>query len=171
MIIKLVEDSDTIGSPPVQPTDIEGGASSDAVLIRGLRANDPRVLQELMAGYWPPLVAFAQRTLAGSGDPEDVVQTAFVRLWSRRAGLKEQGSLKSLLYTIVRNACLDELRKRPDETGQRKALVHPLHPGHLMRTCTGPSYSAWQQPRCPAFLSGGGRCFAWYAKKAFRTRR
>ena len=111
MIIKLVEDSDTIGSPPVQPTDIEGGASLDAVLIRGLRANDTRVFQELMAGYWPPLVAFAQRILAGSGDPEDVVQTAFVRFWSRRAGLKERGSVKALLYTIVRNACLDELRK------------------------------------------------------------
>ena len=112
MIIKLVEDSDIIGSPPVQPTEFKGAASQDAALIHGLRAGDSRILQELMEGYWPPLVAFAQRTLSGSGDPEGVVQTAFVRLWSRRGSLKEHGSLKSLLYTIVRNACLDELRKR-----------------------------------------------------------
>ena len=112
MIIKLVEDSDSIGSPPVPQIDLEGGASPDATLIRGLQANDSRVLQTLLESYWPPLVAFAQRTLAGSGDPEDVVQTAFVRLWSRRASLREQGSVKALLYTIVRNACLDELRKR-----------------------------------------------------------
>jgi RNA polymerase sigma-70 factor (ECF subfamily) len=112
VIIKLVEDADNIGSLPVPPTDVEGGPSPDAILIRSLRAADPRALQELMEAFWQSLVAFAQRTLSGSADPEDVVQLAFVRLWSRREGLREEGSVKALLYTIVRNACLDELRKK-----------------------------------------------------------
>lgn len=64
-----------------------------------------------MARFWGPLVGFAHRFLAGSGDAEGVVQTAFVRLWGRRRTLSESGSVRSLLYTIVRNACLDELRK------------------------------------------------------------
>ena len=128
MIIKLVEDSDTIGSPPVPPTDVEGRDSPDAALIQGLRADDSRSLQKLMDDYWPPLVAFAQRTLSGSGDPEGVVQTAFVRLWSRRAGLKAHGSLKSLLYTIVRNACLDELRKRTRRDRAEEGARPPAPP-------------------------------------------
>jgi len=128
VIMKLVEDSDSIGSPPVPPTDTEGGASPDAFLIQGLRADDSRILQKLMDDYWPPLVAFAQRTLAGSGDPEGVVQTAFVRLWSRRAGLKEQGSLKALLYTIVRNACLDELRKKSRRDRAEESARPPAPP-------------------------------------------
>jgi RNA polymerase sigma-70 factor (ECF subfamily) len=112
VIVKLVEDSDTLGSLPVAQNDVEREPSPDAVLIRGLRADDSRVLQGLMEDLWPLLVSFAHRTLAGSADPEDVVQTAFVRLWSRRATLKEEGSVRALLYTIVRNACLDELRKK-----------------------------------------------------------
>jgi RNA polymerase sigma-70 factor (ECF subfamily) len=110
--VKLVEDSDTLGSLPVAENDVEREPSPDAILIRGLRANDPRILQKLMEELWPLLVAFAHRTLSGSADPEDVVQNAFVRLWSRRATLKEEGSVRALLYTIVKNACLDELRKK-----------------------------------------------------------
>ena len=148
MIIKLVEESDSIGSPPVPPNQIEGGASPDAALIRGLQADDPRVLQNLMEVYWPPLVAFAQRTLVGSGDPEDVVQTAFVRLWSRRAGLKEQGSVKALLYTIVRNACLDATEEEEEarqSRGRRSAAGQTPDP---VRRRTGGRASA---------PGGGGR--------------
>jgi RNA polymerase sigma-70 factor (ECF subfamily) len=112
VIVKLVEESDTLGSLPVAQNDVEREPSPDAILIRGLRGDDPRVLQKLMEDLWPLLVAFAHRTLSGSADPEDVVQTAFIRLWSRRATLKEDGSVRALLYTIVRNACLDELRKK-----------------------------------------------------------
>lgn len=83
----------------------------DAALVQRLRADDSDALRALMGSHWEPLVGFAHRILAGAGDPEDMVQTAFVRLWTRRRELSETGSLKSLLYTIVRNACLDELRK------------------------------------------------------------
>lgn len=85
--------------------------STDASLVRGLRADDPDALRKLMDSYWEPLVGFAQRILTGACDPQDMVQTAFVRIWARRQALDESGSLRSLLYTVVRNACLDELRK------------------------------------------------------------
>jgi RNA polymerase sigma-70 factor (ECF subfamily) len=128
VIIKLVEDSDRIGSLRVPPTEIQREPSPDAALIRGLKADDTQALQELMQSYWSPLVAFAQRTLSGSGDPEDVVQLAFVRLWSRRAGLKEEGSIKALLYTIVRNACLDELRKKTRRDNAEEGARPPAAP-------------------------------------------
>jgi RNA polymerase sigma-70 factor (ECF subfamily) len=70
-----------------------------------------------MDRLWPPLVAFAHRTLSGSGDAEGIVQEAFVKVWARRATLKESGSLRAFLYTIVRNLCLDDLR-RQDRRGR-----------------------------------------------------
>ena len=88
------------------------GSNTDAPLVRALRSGDPDALQTLMHSHWEPLVAFAHRRLQGAGDPQDIAQTAFVRLWARRAQLDEAGSLRALLFTIVRNACLDELRKR-----------------------------------------------------------
>jgi RNA polymerase sigma-70 factor (ECF subfamily) len=81
-----------------------------------------------MGQFWEPLVGFAQRIMTGAGDPEDMVQTAFVRLWARRGELEESGSLKSLLYTIVRNACLDELRKHGRRRKAHQAASQPSAP-------------------------------------------
>jgi RNA polymerase sigma-70 factor (ECF subfamily) len=50
--------------------------------------------------------------LGDSGDAEDRVQDALARLWARRHLLQEEGSLRALLYTMVRNGCLDEIRRR-----------------------------------------------------------
>ena len=91
--------------------EVEAEVSNDARLVRRLREDDPEARRELLNAYWAPLVAFASRVLEGVGDPEDFAQTAFVRLWARRMKLGEAGSLKSFLYTVVRNACLDERRK------------------------------------------------------------
>jgi len=92
-------------------TDPEPGQSTDQDWIQGLRADDPEALRSLMSSYWPPLVSFARRVLSGPSDPQDVVQGVFVRLWNRRREIRVEGSLRSLLYTMVRNACLDELRR------------------------------------------------------------
>lgn len=93
--------------PPASEQDV----TDDAALVRGLKAGDSRILGKLMSTHWVALVAFAHRFLGGTAEAEDVVQTAFVRLWARRSALAESGSIRSLLYTIVRNACLDEIRK------------------------------------------------------------
>jgi RNA polymerase sigma-70 factor (ECF subfamily) len=78
--------------------------------LESLRSGDSDALDRLMDGLWAPLVRFAGRILPDGSDPQDIVQDAFVRLWARRATLREDGSLRALLYTTVRNACLDEIR-------------------------------------------------------------
>jgi len=110
------------------PGDLEQAKSTDMALVRGLRADDPEALKKLMDAYWSPLVGFANRILSGAGDPEDMVQTAFVRFWSRRHSLDEEGSLRSLLYTIVRNASLDELRKRTRREDAHRSATPPASP-------------------------------------------
>jgi len=107
------------------PSDPGSTMTEDAVLVRGLRSSDQDALRTLMATHWEPLVGFASRFLSGSGDAEDTVQTAFVRLWDRRFELSEEGSLRSLLYTIVRNASLDQLRKDKRRKKAQKAASPP----------------------------------------------
>jgi RNA polymerase sigma-70 factor (ECF subfamily) len=127
-IINLFGELHSGGSNGMAPPETGSAPSADAALVRGLRSEDPRVLQDLMGQYWEPLVGFAQRIMVGAGDPEDMVQTAFVRLWARREKLDEAGSLKSLLYTIVRNACLDELRKQGRRRKAHQAASQPPPP-------------------------------------------
>ena len=100
----------------------------DVALVRGLRDDDPDALRRMVEKYWHPLVGFAHRILAGAGDPEDMVQTAFVRLWSKRQELGEDGSFRSLLYTIVKNACLDELRKGGRRERAQEGAALPTSP-------------------------------------------
>lgn len=87
------------------------GSPSDEELITGIHSGDVRTLEQLMAMYWTPLTQYAGRVLQGVADPQDVVQETFIRLWTHRERWGSDGSVRSLLYTVTRNAALDELRR------------------------------------------------------------
>jgi RNA polymerase sigma-70 factor (ECF subfamily) len=85
---------------------------SEQGVITRLRSGDPKALEALMREYWAPLVRYVDGVLGDTRDSQDVVQETFIRLWARRERWTIQGSLRSLLYTVARNAALDELRRR-----------------------------------------------------------
>lgn len=58
------------------------------------------------------LVAQACRLLADGEEAEDCVQDCLLKLWNMRAQLDEMRSIKALAMVIVRNRCLDMI-KRP----------------------------------------------------------
>jgi RNA polymerase sigma-70 factor (ECF subfamily) len=89
-----------------------------------LRSNDDGALELLVAAYWNRLVRFVEGFLDQEGSGEDVVQEAFVRLWMRRAELRFEGSLRAFLYTMARNAAIDERRR----SGRRAVLATRADP-------------------------------------------
>jgi RNA polymerase sigma-70 factor (ECF subfamily) len=102
------------GNPMALPTDEE--------VVRRLRGSDETVLELLVAIYWERLVRFVEGILDQEGGGDDVAQETFIRLWMRRRELKFQGSFRALLYTLARNAAIDERRR----SGRRKALSTKL---------------------------------------------
>lgn len=84
----------------------------DSELLERVRGGDAAALQGLLQNHWAPLVRYVRRMLPDPDDAQDIVQEAFVRLWTRRTRWKVEGSVRSLLFTITRNAALDELRRR-----------------------------------------------------------
>ena len=82
----------------------------DPGFLHAFRSGDPDAMSRILSRLWDPLLVYARRLLPDQSDPQDLVQEAFVRIWVRRAHLRDDGSLKALLYTTVRNACLDEVR-------------------------------------------------------------
>ena len=66
--------------------------------------------EQLFFEYQPRLVRFAVRYLEEE-TAEDIVQNAFVKLWEKRDELKLD-NIQALLFQIVRNECLNELKHR-----------------------------------------------------------
>jgi len=66
----------------------------------------------LFREYFPALCYFAKKYLKDKHDPEDLVMECFAKLWEKRIQLTNIETTKSFLYTTVRNACIDRLRKK-----------------------------------------------------------
>ena len=62
--------------------------------------------------YYTSLCFFANSILHDEEAAKDVVQDCYVKLWDTHIIKERDHSVKSFLYTIVRNKCLDLLRKK-----------------------------------------------------------
>ena len=85
----------------------------------------------LLETYRPALTGHCYRMLGSVLDAEDAVQESMLRAWKSLDRFKEQSSLKTWLYRIATNVCLDTLnsssrtRIRPLEASEMPGAVHP----------------------------------------------
>lgn len=84
-------------------------------LIHRIRSDDRDAFRTLFHVYYPALHRFARGLLGDPEDADDVIQDVFFRLWRNRRDLGEQGSIRSYLFTGIRNRALDLLRRRRRE--------------------------------------------------------
>ena len=73
-------------------------------------ALDAQQFKQLFFEYHPRLVRFATRFVDES-TAEDIVQNCFMRLWDKRENIILT-NIKSFLFMMVRNDCLNELKHR-----------------------------------------------------------
>lgn len=79
----------------------------DLSLIEGLNRRDKVVFDYLFNYYYSSLCAFSMHYIKDQNAVEDLVQDFFVSLWMEASDLKICSSLKSYLFSGVKNRCLD----------------------------------------------------------------
>ena len=82
-------------------------------LIGRARRGDEGAYRTLVERYRGELHAHAYRMLGSVHDAEDAMQDALLRAWRGLPRFDGRSALKSWLYRIVTNTCLDLIKKRP----------------------------------------------------------
>jgi RNA polymerase sigma-70 factor, ECF subfamily len=89
------------------------------------------VLEQQLEGHRLELTAYAYRMLGSAFEAEDAVQETLLRAWKHIDQFQGRSSLRSWLYSIATNVCLDmltgrERRARPMELEPAQSADTPL---------------------------------------------
>lgn len=77
--------------------------------------------------YSGPIHSYASRLLGNSEDADDITQEVFIRVHGHLAELRDPARVKSWLYRIATNLCMDQLRRR-SRTRRIFGVAVPLGP-------------------------------------------
>lgn len=94
----------------------------DEVFIKGLRRRDNRVFGSLFEKYHASMFRFAETFVFRAEVAEDIVQEVFIKLWEK-PDIHIERSLKSYLFLMVRNRCIDYIRTLQVEDKRMKKLI------------------------------------------------
>ena len=83
----------------------------DEALMDKVRSGDEQAFSCLVMRYQGQITRFTQRMLGNFTEAQDAAQETFIRLWMLRDRYRFCGGLKSYLFRIARNICLDMLRR------------------------------------------------------------
>jgi RNA polymerase sigma-70 factor, ECF subfamily len=111
--------------------------------VRSDAIDSSQVLAEDLEQYRRELTGYCYRMLGSVFDADDAVQEAMVRAWRGADSFEGRSALRSWLYRIATNVCLDMLRGR-----QRRARPMDMGPAWTTESFTGATLpeQAWVQP-------------------------
>lgn len=80
-------------------------------ILADLKMGKKKTFKEVFTIYYPRLEKYACHFITNRQEAEDIVQDVFVQVWENRESIKTDSNFDSYLFTLVRNRCLNALKK------------------------------------------------------------
>jgi len=95
-----------------------------------LKNGDLEVYEQMFRQLYQPLCNYAYTFVRDRDVAEETVQNTFLNLWEKRESLSVQQSVKSYMYTMVRNACLNVLKHNKIKLKHADEVMATEHEGY-----------------------------------------
>src|SRR5690606_37384608 len=83
--------------------------SDEKLLLAEIKNGNNEAFEYIFKSYYPRLQRYAARFIDDQAVVEDIIQECFIRFWEKKDMLSAI-SISSLLFTMVRNSCLNYLK-------------------------------------------------------------
>jgi RNA polymerase sigma-70 factor (ECF subfamily) len=105
----------------------------DVALMLRVKQGDAVAFTQLVDKYKQPVMNLAYRTLRDVTEAEDLAQNVFVQVYKSAGRYQPAAKFSTWLFTIARNLCLNEIRRRSRHPAESLDQPHaeaddqPLH--------------------------------------------
>ena len=100
-------------------------ADPDAALMLRVKQGDTAAFAELVDKYKQPVMNVAYRMLHDATEAEDLAQAVFVQVFKAADRYRVSSKFSTWLFTIARNLCLNEIRRRARHQAESMDAPHP----------------------------------------------
>lgn len=97
----------------------------DAQLMLRVKQGDMTAFEELVEKYRQPVINLIYRTLPDATEAEDLAQHVFLQVFKSAHRYLVSAKFSTWLYTIARNLCLNEIRRRSRHPAESLDVSHP----------------------------------------------
>lgn len=97
----------------------------DAQLMLRVKQGDMAAFEELVGKYKQPVINLIYRTLPDATEAEDLAQHVFLQVFKSAHRYLVSAKFSTWLYTIARNLCLNEIRRRSRHPAESLDATHP----------------------------------------------
>ncbi|MBM3876936.1 MAG: sigma-70 family RNA polymerase sigma factor [Verrucomicrobia bacterium] len=105
----------------------------DAALMLRVKRGDRQAFEALVEKYKQPVANLIYRTLPDATEAQDLTQNVFIQVYKSRERYEVSARFSTWLFTIARNLCLNEIRRRTRHPADSLDVTHPEHDDQPLR--------------------------------------
>jgi RNA polymerase sigma-70 factor (ECF subfamily) len=96
---------------------------TDEQIMQRMKDKDPAAFNEMYDKLYRKLFLFAKSLIGNTEEARDIVSESFIKLWAQKNTFSNMGHLQVYFYTVIKNSCIDYLRKDKLRTKLENQLI------------------------------------------------